>query len=183
MTAPTPLAGTPTAAGVPVLAIGTEIQMSDMKATPAFTTIAMVRSINGPSFKTTTKDVTAHDSPGRAIQRLATLLDPGDMKFKINLNPVDPTHSTTTGIMGNWLNLAMVDYKFILPTNPTTIWDLKSTVTDMGVTAAIDDVLLADITLTNFILPNFAGTLLTTAAAAPATKTNGAPAPAAPAAV
>jgi hypothetical protein len=150
-----------TPAGVPVLAIGTILQRSDMApTTPAFTDIAMMRSVTGPSFKTTTKDVTAHDSPGRAIQRMATLLDPGDMKFKINLNPIDPSHSTSTGIMSDWLALQLTDYKLVLPTVPATTWDLTAMVTDMGIALAVDDVMLADITLTNFGLPDFTGTLL-----------------------
>ena len=177
MTQPSTTANT--APGVPVLAIGTQIQRSDMAVTtPVFTTIAMVKTINGPSLKTTTKDVTAHDSPGRAIQRMATLLDPGDMKFKINFNPIDPTHDTTKGIMSDWLALALTDYKLILPTTPATTWDFKAMVTDMGITAAVDDVLLADITLTNFGLLDFTGTFAAAQSAPPTsagatTKTNG----------
>jgi hypothetical protein len=54
--------------------------------------IGQVRSITGPTIKPKIVDVTTHDTPGFWAQKLAVLIEGGDISFELNWNIADPTH-------------------------------------------------------------------------------------------
>jgi hypothetical protein len=69
-------------------AFGTLLKMGD-GATPteAFTTIANIHSLTGPSLSRETLDATAHDSPNKTREFTGSLKDPGEVTAEVHYDP------------------------------------------------------------------------------------------------
>jgi predicted secreted protein len=91
---------------------GTELQLGDAGSPEAFTTIAEVTKIQRGGSKMDLVDVTNMDSVGAYREKLATLLDGGEISFDANYVPQDVTQqSLQTQFDGRTLS----NWKIVLP--------------------------------------------------------------------
>ena len=77
---------------------GTLLRLGD-GATPteAFTTIAQVLDISLPAPTTQFEETTNHSSAGY-VERMASIVDSGEVSFDVNWIPTDSTHDPATGL-------------------------------------------------------------------------------------
>ena len=119
------------------------------------TTIAEVTDISGPSIKLDTQDVTTYVSPGAFREKLATLLDAGDVKFTISFLPTDATHNYTAGLLHNMVTKALITYSLVFPNTGATTWTFTAYVAGFDLKTPVDNRIQADITLTITGMPTF----------------------------
>lgn len=131
-----------------ISANGTLLQIGD-GATPteAFTTIAEVKTIGGPTLSARMQEV-IHHSGGGWVDKLAILLDAGDVSFEINFIPTDATHSYAAGLLKDFYNKTRRNFKLIFPDAGTTTWQFAAFVSEFESNAPSDNVLTASVTLT-----------------------------------
>ena len=65
----------------------------------AYTTIAGVRDISGPSLELGTEDVTNHSSTSGYRQFVATVLGAGEVTFDLNFDPDEAQHGVPSGLI------------------------------------------------------------------------------------
>lgn len=121
-------------------AFGTSCQLS---IASVYTTIARVSNIGGPKMKRDTKDVSAHDSTGQWMEKIATMKDGGEISLDINY---DDDGSTDQAIFDLLDDGTLTPFKIIFPTNNYFGGDCYVTGFEAG--APHDDKLSASVTLT-----------------------------------
>ncbi|MCM2580444.1 phage tail tube protein [Streptomyces meridianus] len=119
---------------------GTQLERSDMAATPVFTAIANVTSINPPSMERETQDVTAHDSPDAWREFIGGLKDGGEVSIDVNYDPRE--HDDLIVDFGD---AAPRDYKVVWP-GTLGSWEFKALLTGFEPEAPHDDKLAASLT-------------------------------------
>jgi hypothetical protein len=112
------------------------------------TLIAEVRSIGGLSLSVKKVDVTTHSSSDPWSEAQATLLDAGDLTFEINYIPTDPTHDNTSGLLSFLTNRTTKAWTLTFPNAGATTWGFDGFISKFDVTAPVDNVLTAKITIT-----------------------------------
>lgn len=128
---------------------GTKLQRSDMGSPATWSTIAEVRSITGPSMSGDILDVTSHDTVGNWREKLAGLLDAGALTFTVAFIPSHATHSAQVGFVADFVNRTKRDHRIQFPDVAVTTWLFPNAqVTGCPITAPVDNVLTADVTLT-----------------------------------
>jgi predicted secreted protein len=126
---------------------GTLMQLGSGTSPETFTTIGQVRSIAGPTTKLTVQDITTHSTAGNWMEKLATLIDPGDLTFPINWDSGDTTHAFSTGLWQSMINLTQKDFKCILPASHGTL-AFAGYVTGHAFNLPVDNVMQATIQIT-----------------------------------
>lgn len=131
-----------------VSGFGTLLQIGD-GATPTenFTTIAEVKSISGPSLSADTIDVTNMSSPNGWREFIQGPKDGGEVTFDVNFLPTNATHNAATGLLRDFKNGTRRNFKLVFPNPGNTTWQFAAIVTGFEVSAPVDDVLGASITL------------------------------------
>ena len=129
-----------------VKAKGTLQQLGDAASPEVFTTIAQVRSISGPSVSATVQDITTHSTAGNWMERLATLVDPGEISFAVNLDLADATHAFATGLWNLLINLTERNYQTVFPSSAGTL-AYAAYVSSHGFDAPVDNVLQGNMAL------------------------------------
>ena len=124
-------------------AAGTLLKMG---STPV--TIAQVYDISGPSMSADTEDVTTHDSSGLPWrEKVATLIDAGDVQLSLYFDPDGATHKDATGgLLDIFSSRTLEPFEIAFP--DTTDVAFTAYVTQFQPKAPIDGVLTADVTLT-----------------------------------
>jgi predicted secreted protein len=137
-----------------VAAYGTLIKRGDGGAPEVFTTIAEVKSISGPNMSSDVIDVTTHSSAssGPWREKIASLIDPGELSFDINLIPADTAH---INLRNDFVNRTKRNFKIVFPDVGATTWTIEGIITSYEVEAPTDDVLSASITITITKAPTF----------------------------
>lgn len=109
---------------------GTLLKVGD-GATPTegFTTLAEVKDITGPTLAHDTEEVTHHQSPGRFKEKIATLIDGGEVSFALNYLPQNPTQSVSAGLLKDMIDHTVRNIKIVLPDAGSTEWILPCIVT------------------------------------------------------
>lgn len=123
-------------------AFGTQLERSDMAATPVFTAIANVTSIKGPELSRDTIDVTAHNSAEAWREFVGALKDAGEVSLDVNYDPA--SHDT---LIADFDDADPRDYKLVFPVTPAVTWSIKALLTGFSAEAPFDDKLAASITL------------------------------------
>lgn len=126
-------------------AFGTLFKIGDGGGTEVFTTIAEVMDISGPSLKTDTVEVTAHDT-GPYKQYISTLIDQGEITFTINFNK-GATQGFTTGLYNDLVNRTLRNFQIVLTTSVAATGAIAALVTGFALKAPVGGALQADITL------------------------------------
>lgn len=133
-------------------AYGTLLKRDD--GTGTFTTIAEVKSMDGPSMECDVIDVTTHSSAaaGAWREKIASLLNPGEVSFSINLIPASSGHKT---LIADFVGRTKRNFKFVFPDVGVTEWAFSGFVTKFGAKAETDGVLEVDLTVTLTGAPGF----------------------------
>lgn len=103
-------------------AFGTLLKLGDGGGSEVFTTIAEVRKISGPPFKTDTVDVTHHSSPNATEELLPTLKRTGEITVDVNWVPTDATLSYSTGLLKDWYNRTKRNFQLVHANTGATLW-------------------------------------------------------------
>lgn len=121
---------------------GIDFQMGDGGGTEVFATINEVMSISGPGGSAAVIDVT--DLKSTAKEKRMGLQDEGQITLEINYIPTDTKHALlrTAKADGDPRN-----FRIIFTDAGTTQWDFAALVTGFAVSAAVDDVVKASVTL------------------------------------
>lgn len=131
----------------PLSAQGTLLQIGDGGSpTETFTTIARVQDINGPGLTADVADVTSHDTSGWREQ-LSLILNAGDVTFDVFFLPGHATHSPSSGILQDYLNRTLRNFKIILTDAGAMEIDFAAYVTSFSISAPVANPLEASVTL------------------------------------
>lgn len=135
------------------LAQGTQLQYAD---TSPVQNIAEVRSIRGPTGRRELVDVTNHESQGGYREFINGLNDAGEITFDINYLPFDGTHDASTGLLADFDSGIRRAFNLVFPDSGATTWSFNGLVLGFEVSAAIDDALIASVTIKVTGAPTFA---------------------------
>lgn len=138
-----------------VFAQGTLLKKGDGGGPEVFTTVAMVKSITGPTLQGEDIDITNQDSPGGFREFINGLIDPGELSFEINYDPGDATHDAATGLLGDLTSRSVINWELIFPDTGSTKWTFSGSVKSFEANIPVDDVLSASITIKITGLPVF----------------------------
>lgn len=141
------------AATVGTSGFGTLLKVGDgASPTEAFTAIAEVKSISGPSMSMETIDATHMESPSGYREILPSFRNGGEVSFDLNFLPAN---ATQVGLLTSFTNASLKNYQLIFPDSGTTTWGFAAYVTGFSPSAAVDDILAASATLTISGAPDF----------------------------
>ncbi len=129
---------------------GVLIQMA-IGSPAAFATIANAYDWTMPMKSNTMETTNFGDS---WVRRFPTLLDMGNISFKVYFVPLEPTHnntiaSTTTGLRYLMLNKILVSTKIVYPDGSNTSDVFPAYVTDFSITGKVGSVFEGTIQLSN----------------------------------
>ena len=91
--------------------IGSTLKLGDGASPEVFTTIAEIRTIDGPGLGLEFVDATNLTSANNFREVLPTFKDGGEVTFEANWLPNNATHDGTTGIYGEWDNRTLSNYQ------------------------------------------------------------------------
>lgn len=135
----------PTAA---IGAFGIQLQIGNGGGPEVFTTIAELRDIDGPDMSMDTIDVSNQSSPGAWREKIAGLLDAGDITFDIAFVPTNATHNFSAGLLRDMTNRTRRNFRLVFPNAGATTWTIPAYVTGFSPSGPVEDALTASITLT-----------------------------------
>ncbi len=131
-----------------IASFGTLLKIGDGGSpTENFTTIAEVKSITGPSMSVKIDDVTTHSTSTPWRAKLATLLDGGTVAFGLNFIPTDATQDFPAGLLKDFTNRTLRNFKLVLTDAGHTTWAFSAFVQDFKMDMPVDGVLTANCTL------------------------------------
>jgi hypothetical protein len=111
---------------------GSMLQVGVLTSPPGFTTVAQLRKFAFGGAKTTLADITNLDSPTAYMERIATVIDPGDVTFDGVLNPSDDTYLSLNDLQAN-----RTLSQFLITLTDGTTYDFDGYVTEF-VPASVD---------------------------------------------
>jgi predicted secreted protein len=138
-----------------ISAYGTLLQRETFFGSGVYVTVAEVKSMTGPGMKADVLDVTTHSSAasGAWREKRASLLDPGEVSFPINLVPASAGHKA---LIADFVGRILTNYKIVFPDPGLTAWLFPNCfLTNFSMKAEVDGVLEADLTLTLSGAPTF----------------------------
>jgi hypothetical protein len=122
--------------------IGCQLKKGDGASPEVFTLVAEVLSIQGPTEKLDTHDVTNMDSPNFYREFIATLHDGGDVAFDVNYLP---NSSGQLSLHTDFVARTKRNWSLVLPNDPTTspltsfgTWSFSAYIVEMGKDFPID---------------------------------------------
>lgn len=122
----------------------------------AGTLVAEVTNISFGGVSLEVTDVTHMASTGAFREKLATLLDAGDVTFDINFQPVSATHGDASGgLIHAMVNRALTAFTVIWTDAGPTTWSFNAYVTNVSPQAPVDGKLSASVTLSISGQPDF----------------------------
>lgn len=125
---------------------GTLVRLGDAASPTTYATIGQVRSVSGPTTKAEVVDITTHSTTGFWREKIAVLIDPGEISFPVNFDSADTTHAFATGLWSLFIGLTERGYEVVFP-NAAGRLRFKAYVTNHSFSCPVDNVLGADITL------------------------------------
>jgi hypothetical protein len=114
-------------------------------AIDGFGTIAEVGDIKGPELSRDDIDATTHDSPNDFEETISGLKKSGNVTFKVNWNPSDPTHAGTGSLWD--LYDTGVETAFTITTPRGDVVSFNASVAGIGPDFPVNGLIAADITL------------------------------------
>ena len=115
-------------------------------AIAGFGTIAEVGDIKGPELSRDDIDATTHDSPADYEETIMGLKKSGNVTFKVNWNPSDPTHAGT-GSLWDLYDSSDVPSPFTITTPRGDVIAFDASVAGIGPDFPVNGLISADITL------------------------------------
>lgn len=107
---------------------GTLLKVGDSASPEAFTTIAQIFSLSGPSIAQEELDVTDHSSTGGWKEFIAGLKDLGEVSGELHFDGAQTTQDETTGLVARVSDGTVKNYRITFPdgTNVTFAALVKS---------------------------------------------------------
>lgn len=122
---------------------GMELRIGNGASPEVFTAISEISTFSGPGGAATVIDVT--DLSSLAKEKRMGLADEGQLSFTINYIPNDTQHAL---LRTQRANRQETNFKLIFTDDsPATTWSFAAFVTGFSVTAAVDGVVQANVTL------------------------------------
>jgi predicted secreted protein len=128
--------------------IGTQFKIGDGATPETFTTVAEVKSIEGPELSLDLMDVTNMDSPSYYREVLPGFKNAGEVTLELNFLPAHSTHNAVTGLLSKFEGRTLRNYKIVFPNIGNTTWSFAGYVTKFSPTANFDEPLNAAVTIT-----------------------------------
>lgn len=132
-----------------ISAFGVQLKLGD-GATPteAFTAIAEVLDVSGPSLTRSTADVTSHGSTEAWEEIIATIKRSGEITFDINYVPTNATHDATDGLLAELAEATDAsNWQLVFPDSGSTTWSFAALVTAFSPANPVDGAQKASVTL------------------------------------
>jgi len=123
---------------------GTAWKNGDGASPEVFSTVGEMRSFSQSGPTATVQDVTAHDTSGNWMAKLATLLDPGTISGLINYDNTDATHAFATGIWADLIALTNRNVQIVFPASMGQL-DMGGYYSNHSFDFPVDNVLAANI--------------------------------------
>lgn len=134
---------------------GTSLQVAD--AVGVYTTVAEVKSIDGPQLDGNVVDVTNMDSSQGWREKIVTLMNAGQISFEVNYIPTGATHNATTGVLSLLKNRTKRNWKITYPdTGATVLGPFEAYVQSFRISAPLEGVLTGAVTLEVTGIPTLA---------------------------
>lgn len=124
---------------------GTLLQIGDGGGTEVFATIAKIKDISGPGFSRGTHDASTQTADWGEI--VPGLKIPGDVTLDINWVPTESTHDSLTGVLKDFVDGTLRNFRILWPDTANTIWQLACYVTGFEPSAPVDGLLTASLTI------------------------------------
>lgn len=122
--------------------VGTSFQRSDMASSPAFSAVAEINSISGPTMSQETIDVTSLDSTGGYREFIGGFKDGGTVTLNMNF-----TRNAYDDFLIAFDAGTLIDYQIVLPDTGNTTFGFSAIVTDLPLDIPTDDKITASVTL------------------------------------
>jgi hypothetical protein len=131
------------------------LKRGDSASPEVFTSIAEVKDIEGPSMETDVLEVTTHSSAaaGAFKEKLATLIDAGEVSFDLNLVPSSTVHRA---MRADQIARTKRNYQIWYPGSTVVDISFEAFISKMPPKATVDGTLEASVTLTITKAPTFA---------------------------
>lgn len=127
---------------------GTLLKVGDAASpTEAFTTIAEVKDIDGPGMEAESLDATNHSSPEGWKEKVAGLLNGGEVTFEMNALPANATQDFTTGIMKDFIDRTLRNFQIVFPDAGNETWTFAAIIKNVSRKMPVDGLFMADVTL------------------------------------
>lgn len=145
-------------------AIGVKLSYGNGSSPETYTLVSNDSDLTGLSMSATIVDVTSHSSsvvPWR--QKVPTLLDPGDLQFKIFFIPGDAGHQQLLNFFATRGQTAgpspgagqPIDWKLVFPDTNATTWTFQGFITKFSTTNPVAGVVEAQLVITCTGNPGF----------------------------
>lgn len=122
---------------------GMTLAVSPTGSPQVFATVPEIMSMNGPSGKTNIIDATDLSSTGKEYK--TGLKDEGEISMEIAYIPDNAVHTTLrSAFSASTLKLFRLTFT---DTAPATIWEFQGYVTGFSITAGVDQILKASVSL------------------------------------
>lgn len=126
------------------LLIGTTADPSSTSI--SYTKVADLEDLSGPSESNNFTEITNHDSS--AVERLATLEDPGTLDATISFQPNENTHNnSSSGLRGLLRAQTKRAFRVKYPTTGSDVDEFQGWVSEFNPSAPTADTLSADVTI------------------------------------
>ena len=141
-----------------IAALTTKLMIGDGGGPEAFTEVAYVSNISGPSLALDTEDVTTHDQASAFEEVVATILRTGDITLDIFYDPDEGTHDASTGLLTDYEAKTLRNFQIRFPTTGKVQWSFAAYVTGFNPGAPVGGALTASVSMKISGVPTLDGT-------------------------
>ena len=125
-----------------ISAFGTLLQLSDGASPPAYTTVAQLTNITGPTMESEQLDVSSHDSTGGYREFVPGISNPGTVSIEGNFDPAGATHMNASGgLLYIFEQKTVNDWKIVWPDTGSTEWTFSASIVSFETQAPFDGAL------------------------------------------
>lgn len=121
-----------------ILGQGTLLQRGDGGSPENFTTVAEVLSIDGPGLQADVVDVSHQSGTNRYRDKIQGLRTGGQISFSTNYLPNDASQNNAAGILGDFANGTVRNWRLRFPSTPVTNLIVAAFVQQCSIEAPVD---------------------------------------------
>ncbi len=126
---------------------GTLLQREDSPASGTYTTVAQIRTIDGPTLDGEEIDVTNHDSSGNFREFIGGLIDAGEISGELLFDPNDSTHDGATGLFADLVARTEREWRIVIPSSPSQTLTFDAFVKSFPLSFPFDGAITSSFTL------------------------------------
>lgn len=123
--------------------INTLIQLGNSASPIVYTTVANVGDMTGPTFAAAVVDVTSHSTTVPWREKITTLLDPGQLSFKLYFITDYSPHRQLFAVFAN---RTLANWRMVFPDQDGTVWFFQAYISKFSVTSTVAGVTEAAVT-------------------------------------